>query len=145
MATIIIAIDESKFARFAFRWYAENLHKAEYRVILYHAVENLFMKEMSPGRFSEFNKRTEEKTARLNEMYSQLAQELQINAEIQIEKVERKPEHAIIDKLDKEKPKYIVTGTRGMGVIRRTILGSFSDFILRHAHCPVVICKLDEN
>lgn len=59
--------------------------------------------------------------------------------------MERKPEHAIIDKLDKEKPKYIVTGTRGMGVIRRTILGSFSDFILRHAHCPVVICKLDEN
>ena len=35
----------------------------------------------------------------------------------------------------------IVTGTRGMGKVRRTILGSVSDYLVHHAHCPVVVCR----
>ena len=32
-------------------------------------------------------------------------------------------------------------GTRGLGTVRRTILGSVSDYVLHHAHCPVCICR----
>ena len=56
-------------------------------------------------------------------------------------KTSDKPEHAIIEAADKGKATYIVSGSRGMGLLRRTILGSTSDFILHHAHCPVLICK----
>ena len=35
----------------------------------------------------------------------------------------------------------IVMGTRGLGTVRRTILGSVSDYVLHHAHCPVIICR----
>jgi len=35
----------------------------------------------------------------------------------------------------------IVVGTRGLGSVRRTIMGSVSDYVLHHAHCPVVICR----
>lgn len=35
----------------------------------------------------------------------------------------------------------LVMGTRGMGTIRRTILGSVSDYVLHHAHCPVLIFR----
>ena len=38
--------------------------------------------------------------------------------------------------------KMIITGTRGMGVIRRTMLGSVSDYVVHHAHCPVLIARL---
>lgn len=34
----------------------------------------------------------------------------------------------------------IVTGSRGLGVIRRTILGSVSDYILHHSNIPVAVC-----
>jgi len=35
----------------------------------------------------------------------------------------------------------IVTGTRGLGSVRRTIMGSVSDYVVHHAHCPVIVCR----
>ena len=35
----------------------------------------------------------------------------------------------------------IVTGTRGLGKIRRTILGSVSQYVVHHANVPVLICR----
>ena len=35
----------------------------------------------------------------------------------------------------------IVAGSRGMGVVRRTILGSVSDYLVHHSHVPVLVCK----
>lgn len=33
----------------------------------------------------------------------------------------------------------VVTGTRGLGVIRRTVLGSVSQYVLHHSNVPVAI------
>ena len=68
----------------------------------------------------------------------------QIQAEVRIEK-NTKPSHGIVEIATQEKAKFIVTGCRGMGLIRRTILGSVSDFILHHAHCPVFIYKKEKE
>jgi len=35
----------------------------------------------------------------------------------------------------------IVTGTRGQGRIRRALMGSVSESVVRHAHCPVTIVR----
>ena len=36
----------------------------------------------------------------------------------------------------------IVVGSRGLGGVRRALMGSVSDSVVRHAHCPVlVVCK----
>lgn len=35
----------------------------------------------------------------------------------------------------------ILTGTRGMGKVKRTILGSVSDYLVNHAICPVMVCR----
>ena len=40
----------------------------------------------------------------------------------------------------REKCDLIVIGSRGLGVIRRTILGSVSDYVVNHTHIPVVVC-----
>ena len=35
----------------------------------------------------------------------------------------------------------IVMGSRGRGRIRRALMGSVSDSVIRHAHCPVTIVR----
>ena len=52
-----------------------------------------------------------------------------------------KPGHVITDVATSEKANMIVMGTRGLGTIRRTILGSVSDYVVHHSHCPVVVCR----
>jgi nucleotide-binding universal stress UspA family protein len=35
----------------------------------------------------------------------------------------------------------IVMGSRGLGGIRRALMGSVSDSVIRHAHCPVLVVR----
>ncbi len=35
----------------------------------------------------------------------------------------------------------IVMGSRGLGGVRRALMGSVSDSVIRHAHCPVLIVR----
>jgi nucleotide-binding universal stress UspA family protein len=47
---------------------------------------------------------------------------------------------AIVHMAEEEKAILIVTGSRGLGKIRRTILGSTSDYVMHHTNIPVMIC-----
>ena len=51
------------------------------------------------------------------------------------------PGEAIVSVAEKEKATFIVTGCRGMGLLRRTFMGSVSDYVMHHAHCPVLVCR----
>lgn len=48
---------------------------------------------------------------------------------------------AIVAIAEREKANLIVTGTRGMGKLRRTFLGSVSDYVIHHSKCPVLVCR----
>ena len=39
----------------------------------------------------------------------------------------------------------IVMGSRGLGGLRRALLGSASDSVVRHAHCPVMVVRKEEK
>ena len=39
----------------------------------------------------------------------------------------------------------IVTGSRGLGGMRRALMGSASDSIVRHAHCPVLVVRPEKE
>ena len=46
---------------------------------------------------------------------------------------------AIVHAANEKGVHYIVMGNRGMGAVRRTFLGSISDYVLHHAHVPTTI------
>jgi nucleotide-binding universal stress UspA family protein len=39
----------------------------------------------------------------------------------------------------------IVIGSRGLGGIRRALMGSVSDSVVRHAHCPVMVVRKERS
>ena len=39
----------------------------------------------------------------------------------------------------------IVMGSRGLGGVRRALMGSVSDSVVRHAHCPVMVVRPEKE
>jgi nucleotide-binding universal stress UspA family protein len=39
----------------------------------------------------------------------------------------------------------IVMGSRGLGGVRRALMGSVSDSVVRHAHCPVLVVRAEKG
>ncbi|KAK3103742.1 hypothetical protein FSP39_021522 [Pinctada imbricata] len=71
--------------------------------------------------------------------FAKYMRELKVSGEVKSTHA-HKPGEGVISTADKEKASLIITGSRGLGKIRRTFLGSCSDYILHHASCPVLVC-----
>jgi nucleotide-binding universal stress UspA family protein len=54
------------------------------------------------------------------------------------------PDTAIIVLAEELGAGLIVMGSRGLGGVRRALLGSISDSVVRHAHCPVMVVRQEE-
>ena len=52
-----------------------------------------------------------------------------------------RPEAAITDLAEEIGAGLIVMGSRGVGGIKRTLMGSVSESVVRHAHCPVFVIR----
>jgi nucleotide-binding universal stress UspA family protein len=40
---------------------------------------------------------------------------------------------------------FVVVGSRGLGGMRRSLMGSVSDSVVRHAHCPVMVVRKEKE
>jgi nucleotide-binding universal stress UspA family protein len=55
--------------------------------------------------------------------------------------VEEHRDQAIVDLAEELEIGLIVMGSRGLGGARRALMGSVSDSVVRHAHCPVMVVR----
>jgi nucleotide-binding universal stress UspA family protein len=55
--------------------------------------------------------------------------------------MEERRDQAILNFADEIEAGLIVMGSRGHGGLRRALMGSVSDSVVRHAHCPVLIVR----
>jgi nucleotide-binding universal stress UspA family protein len=51
------------------------------------------------------------------------------------------PGPAIVEAAQAEAADLVIVGTRGRNRVERFVLGSVSDHVVRHAHCPVLIVR----
>ena len=57
-----------------------------------------------------------------------------------------KPAGEVICKVcQEENVDLVIMGTRGQGLLRRTFVGSVSDFVVHHAHIPVGVVPLPQE
>jgi nucleotide-binding universal stress UspA family protein len=51
------------------------------------------------------------------------------------------PGEAIVAAADSENADLIVVGSHGRSGVSRFLIGSVSDYVVRHAHCPVMVVR----
>jgi nucleotide-binding universal stress UspA family protein len=52
-----------------------------------------------------------------------------------------RPDEKIVAQGEETGAGLIVVGSRGQGGLRRALMGSVSDSVVRHAHCPVLVVR----
>ena len=52
-----------------------------------------------------------------------------------------RPDAAIVWLAEEIGAGLVVVGSRGLGGMKRTLIGSVSDSVARHAHCPVMVVR----
>lgn len=56
-----------------------------------------------------------------------------------------RPDQEIVALAEELDAGLIVIGSRGLGGVRRALMGSVSDSVVRHAHCPVLVIRGQED
>ena len=57
----------------------------------------------------------------------------------------QRPGHAICELAAQNKADSITVGSRGLGALSRTLVGSTSDYILHHSNVPVMVVPPKKN
>lgn len=141
---VLIAVDGSDHANYAVKWYLDNIHKTSDEVIFAHVAAYPVPTfaagvPLSPEIVTAFVNEQDELHKAVKTQLEEILAGKTVNHKFY--KEEGEAGHKLCHIAKDEHVTLIVMGTRGLGTIRRTILGSVSDYVLHHAHCPVIICR----
>ncbi|XP_048737100.1 stress response protein NhaX-like isoform X2 [Ostrea edulis] len=145
--TCLIAIDGSKYATEAVTWYKNNVHKPGDHVLLVTAVDHRKHMQygsvtMTPGNPDSITHAFAAEDKKANEIIDKVKTLTQgLGMETEFVKMSGDPGECIVHKAKESGAELIVTGCRGLGTIRRTIMGSVSDYIIHHSDVPVFVCR----
>ncbi|KAL4227982.1 hypothetical protein ACF0H5_013420 [Mactra antiquata] len=146
---VLIAMDGSKHAIFAFEWYVANIFQPNDNVIMAHCAEHgvnlppTAMMAGNPTVIQAMMKEHEEEVMKVFKTIDALANKH--NIKHTLERLTGPPGEAVVKAAEQQNCELIIAGSRGHGSLRRTILGSVSDYIVHHAHVPVLICKHEDE
>jgi nucleotide-binding universal stress UspA family protein len=137
---ILLATDASREAELAARTAADLANKTDSELHVLHVLD-LPLETHDPSSFEP-------------EVWARLERSAQTTLEDVVEKIEAsggevegshlkagRPEAEIVALAEEIGAGLIVMGSRGLGGVRRALMGSISDSVLRHAHCPVLMVR----
>ena len=81
----------------------------------------------------------------LNEQAAKIEQEGGTVAEKHLRIAERCRAQQIVQVAEDIAAGLIIMGSRGLGGVRRALMGSVSDSVVRHAHCPVLVVRPEKE
>ncbi|KAL4560636.1 hypothetical protein LXL04_032789 [Taraxacum kok-saghyz] len=84
-------------------------------------------------------KAEEESAAKVLARASELCDQNKITAEYLV--LKGNPKEILVEAVDQMDVDLLVVGSRGLGQIKRAVLGSISDYCAHHAKCPVLIVR----
>lgn len=155
---ILICVDHSDNAEHAFDYYVEHIYKPNHEVIIAHVAEMVYPVEYmfagaggrfpmpvgigpSPAVAEELVEKERKKKKKIETKYHEKCEKSGIKHEFKVLAESGSGIGApIVEEAKNGKIDLIILGTRGQGLIRRTILGSVSGYVLHHTSIPTLIC-----
>ncbi|GFO27778.1 stress response protein nhax [Plakobranchus ocellatus] len=151
---LMICMDGSEEADKAFEWYLNHFYKeSDYVNILYCAEHGVLQAAPVPaGDPSLISKLANEEEGYiirlLKNFQSKLVEAKKIYPNIKgtVQRVTgKKPGEQIVTQAQKHHVDLIIMGSRGLGTIRRTIMGSVSQYVVHYARVPVMVIRNEES
>ncbi|CAH8652920.1 unnamed protein product [Heterobilharzia americana] len=140
-------VDGSEHSERAFKWYMDNIMKLTDGLYLVHIVEplsaglNYSLASKSPSMKDDFSRHMNsliDSGRTLREKFLSRCEEAGLSARFTIH-VGTKPGENIVRLAQENAANLVIVGNRGIGTVRRTFLGSVSDYILHNVNVPVII------
>ncbi|XP_055883683.1 stress response protein NhaX-like [Biomphalaria glabrata] len=144
MASVLIPLDSSKNSEFCMEFYLNHIHRPGNKVFTCYVADYFgdvgVLDGPTPGRIHELEEKDRQKAAEIEASTLQLLKSRNIDGTF-TRLQGREAWHVIVEYAKKINATLIVMGSRGLGKLRRTILGSVSESVLHHSEVPVLICK----
>eukprot|EP00745_Piridium_sociabile_P028744 TRINITY_DN46411_c0_g1_i1.p1 TRINITY_DN46411_c0_g1~~TRINITY_DN46411_c0_g1_i1.p1 ORF type:complete len:155 (-),score=42.72 TRINITY_DN46411_c0_g1_i1:637-1101(-) len=147
---ICIPVDGSMPANRAFTWYLDDLCKEGDMVYLVHAPEYNYNIGL-PGAAANVEaimQAAQKENTRIEEMLNAYTRQLsdrkvKVKCQTRLLQGDSKPGEEIVKVATEEKVNNIVMGCRGLGKIRRTLMGSVSEYVVHHAppNCSITTIR----
>jgi len=143
---VVIPVDPSKQAEAAFEWYVHHVHRPENIVRVVHCQEiqlnQPFLPELKAKTLQDQLDNARAQGKDVIGLYEKKLTNYQIHGSVHSE-FATSPGELVLDTLKRYDGSMVVMGTRGFGILRRTILGSVSQYVLNHSHVPVTVVPPD--
>ncbi|XP_076920966.1 uncharacterized protein LOC143582238 [Bidens hawaiensis] len=154
---IWIAVDESEGSFYALEWALQHLlhhhnvvdKKSNFSVTVVHvqppfqptytAFPRVAVLFATSGTRESVAKAEEESAAKVLARASEICDQHKIKAEYLV--LKGKPKEILVEAVEQMDIDLLVVGSRGLGQIKRAVLGSISDYCAHHAKCPVLIVR----
>jgi len=145
----LIAVDASDNAKAAVTYYVNEIHRKTDLVIICHIPELADLPtftfkaglSLPVEQWTAAVQEQQNKIKQLELVYENMLGPLKIPYKTHSEPC-KTPGQGIITVAEAEKASLIVIGTRGLDRLRRTLLGSVSDYVVRNSRVPVLVCPL---
>lgn len=141
---ILVAVDGSREAEAASRMAAEISAATGSRLHLLYALPLTERQPYTPPVLIEgWESYVEEAKRKARSFIEEKAQQMRAaGTEVAVAKVAfGEPDEEIVEEAEELGASLIVMGSRGLGGVRRALVGSVSDSVVRHAHCPVLVVR----
>lgn len=138
MAGIVVGLDGSDHAHRALEWALKEAaaHHAPLTVLAIHEVAASAWTG-SAITYAEDDPLVEKTRKAAEEAVAQASAQLAERPEVTVKAASGVPAHALIDA--SRDADMVIVGSRGAGGFSRLVMGSVSNQVVHHAHCPVVV------
>jgi nucleotide-binding universal stress UspA family protein len=142
-ARILVAADGSEEATLASMTAAELAHRTHSKLHIVSVADAYSSSDdAKTGLVENFRQRVQDVLDDQVKMIEQCGKEV---ARTHVRASLRHPADSIVQVAEEIGADLVVMGSRGLGGIKRAFLGSVSDSVVRHAHCPVLVVRKERR